>query len=166
MARNKFSLNFDGFLDLARQVDELGEGLLKTATENALTKSADYANTEVLNAMEKSKYAFTKGERSDRGVGGYSDGSGVNRGATGRAKESAIKTSKLPLEWVHTTAIEYIGVSWYDAPEVTLLAFGTPHIQADKTLQNAIKVKGKVRKEVNQIQKDEFLKIIEEFGNG
>lgn len=166
MARNKFSLNFDGFLDLARKVDELGEGFLKQATENALTKSAEYANNEVLNAMEKSKYAFNKGERSSRGVGGFSKGSGVNRGATGRGKESAIKTSKLPLEWENTTAFEYIGVSWYDAPEVTLLAFGTPHIQADKTLQNAIKVKGKVRKEVSRIQQEEFLKVIKEAQNG
>ena len=149
MAKNKFSLNFDGFLDLARQIDELGEGYLKQATENALTKSKEYVNGQIAEALETSPYNFK--------------GTGRSHGTT---KKSAEKVADMPLEWQGTLAILPVGVSWYDAPEATLLAYGTPHIKGDTKLRNAIKVKGKVAKEVSQIQKEEFLKVMEEAQNG
>ena len=149
MARNKFSLNFDGFLDLARQIDELGEGYLKQATENALTKSKEYVSGQVMEALEKSPYNFKGTERSH-----------------GTTKKSAEEVSSIPIEWQGTLAILPVGVSWYDAPQATLLAYGTPHIKGDTKLKNALKVKGKVGKEVSRIQKEEFLKIIKEAKNG
>lgn len=149
MAKNKFSLNFDGFLDLARQIDELGEGYLKKATENALIKSKEYVNGKIAEALETSPYNFK--------------GTGRSHGIT---KKSAEKVADMPLEWQGTLAILPVGVSWYDAPEATLLAYGTPHIKGDTKLRNAIKVKGKVAKEVSQIQKEEFLKVMKEAQNG
>lgn len=149
MAKNKFSLNFDGFLDLARQIDELGEGYLKQATENALIKSKEYVNWQIAEALETSPYNFK--------------GTGRSHGTT---KKSAEKVADMPLEWQGTLAILPVGVSWYDAPEATLLAYGTPHIKGDTKLRNAIKVKGKVAKEVSQIQKEEFLKVMKEAQNG
>ena len=42
MAKNKFGLQFDGFMDYARQLDDLGKGYLQKAVDNALTKSKEY----------------------------------------------------------------------------------------------------------------------------
>ena len=151
MSKNKFSLDFDDFLKLADQVDRLGEGYLKQATENALRKSSDYVNQEVLNAMNKSKYSFTAGQG----------------GSKGRARESLQKVSQMPIKWEGTKAFAYIGVDLSEATEVIFLMNGTtlngnPHVKADTKLKNAIKVKGKVKKESSKIQKEEFTKIIEE----
>lgn len=148
MAKNKFSLNFDGFLDLARQIDELGEGYLKQATENALTKSKEYVSGQVMEALETSRYNFK--------------GTGRSHGTT---KKSAEEVAKMPLIWEGTMAITYVGVDWNEAPQATLLAYGTPHIQGDTKLRNALKVKGKVAKEVSRIQQEEFFKVIEEAQN-
>ena len=151
MGKNKFSLDFDGFLELADQVDRLGEGYLKQATENALRKSTDYINKEVENAMNKSKYSFTAGQG----------------GSKGRARASLQKVSQMPIEWEGTKAFAYIGVDLSEATEVIYLMNGTelhgnPHVKADTKLKNAIKVKGKVKKKASEIQKEEFTKVIEE----
>lgn len=151
MGKNKFSLDFDDFLKLADQVDRLGEGYLKKATENALRKSSDYVNQEVLNAMNKSKYSFTAGQG----------------GSKGRARESLQKVSQMPIKWEGTKAFAYIGVDLSEATEVIFLMNGTtfngnPHIKADTKLKNAIKVKGKVKKKASEIQKEEFTNVIEE----
>ena len=151
MGKNKFSLDFDDFLKLADQVDRLGEGYLKQATENALRKSTDYVNQEVENAMNKSKYSFTAGQG----------------GSKGRARASLQKVAQMPIEWEGTKAFAYIGVDLSEATEVIFLMNGTtlngnPHIKADTKLKNAIKVKGKVKKKASEIQKEEFTKVIEE----
>ena len=151
MGKNKFSLDFDDFLKLADQVDRLGDGYLKKATENALRKSTDYVNQEVENAMNKSKYSFTAGQG----------------GSKGRARESLEKVSQMPIKWEGTKAFAYIGVDLSEATEVIFLMNGTtlngnPHIKADTKLKNAIKVKGKVKKKASEIQKEEFTKVIEE----
>ena len=146
MARNKFGLNFDGFLDYARKVDEMGGDALKRATENALEKSAEYANGQVIEAMNNSPYSFTKGKNYSRGT----------------SKSSAEEVAKTPLEWEGTVAKEFVGVSWKVAPQVTYLSSGTPHLKADTRLKNAVRVKGKVRKEVSRIQQEEFQKVIAE----
>lgn len=145
MAKNKFSLDFEGFLDYARQLDELGKQYLQKATDNALNKSKEYANEQVIEAMNSSPYNFKGNKRS-----------------TGQSKKSAQKVSEMPVEWNGTVATAYSGVSWYDAPEVTLLAYGTPHIKGDTKLLNAIKCKGAIRKEVSRIQQEEFVKVLQE----
>lgn len=155
MAKSKFSLNFDGFLDLAAQISEAGgEKALKRATENALTKSKEIANNEVLNAMSKSRFSFTAGVK----------------GSKGRARKSAEKTAADPVTWDGTTATAKIGVSLADAPEVAILMHGSPHIKADTLLRNAVKVKGKVRKKVDEVQAAEFNAVMNEIigggGNG
>jgi len=147
MARQKFSLNFDGFLEYANKVDQLGEGYLKTATENALTKSKDYINSAISQAMDASPYHFNRepGSRS-----------------TGRAKKSLEETASMPVEWEGSVAYAYIGTDLKVAPEEIILAMGTPHIKADINLRNAVKAKGKYGKEASRIQQEEFAKIIEE----
>lgn len=149
MAKTKFDLNFDGFLDLAADLDNLGEGYLKKAVDNAFTASKDYINNAVDEAMEKSPYNFKRGQ-------GYS---------RGKAGMSLAVVRDMPLEWQGNTVKAYIGVNSRDALEVLFLIYGTPHIAADTNLRNAIKVKGKYKKEVSKIQLNEFTKVIEEALN-
>ena len=148
MAKNNFSLNFDGFMDLARDIDNLGEGYLQKAVDNAFSASKDYVNNEVSKAMDDSRYNF--------------DGTGYSQE---KAKQSLNEVAKMPVEWSGTVAIANIGVKTRDALEVLLLGYGTPHLAADPKLINAIKVKGKVKKEVEKIQSEEFNKVIEEALN-
>lgn len=152
MAKNNFSLGFEGFFDLARQIDELGEGYLQRAVENAFEASKNYVNDEVEKAMNTSKYNFDKGQ-------GYSQG---------RAKKSLHQVEQMPVEWTGTVAKAYIGVDLKDALEVQFLMYGSPNTPVkDKKLYNAVKVKGKVKKEVERMQKEEFMKVIEEgLNNG
>lgn len=152
MAKKKgFDLDFEGFLDFAKTIDELGEGYLKKAVENAFQKSKDYANTEIVIAMKKSKYAFEKDERSAK-----------NRPATGKALASVKEVARLPVEWDGNIARAYIGADLDVAPEALILALGTPTVRKDTTLYNALKVKGKVRKAVDAIQQREFEKVLNE----
>lgn len=150
MPKNNFSLNFDGFLDLVRDIENLGDGYLQKAVDNAFNASKEYVNSEVSKAMDNSRYNF--------------DGTGYSQG---KAKASLKEVAKLPVEWSGFVAKAYVGVRTRDALEVLFLGYGTPHLTADTKLINAIKVKGKVKKEVERIQKEEFNKVIEEgLSNG
>lgn len=151
MARKKFSLDFSDFSLLAEQISKAGGDVaLKKATENALEKSKDIANAEVVRAMEKSRYSFTAGEK----------------GSKGRARQSAAGVASDPVEWEGTTASANIGVDLSEAPEVAILMYGAPHIKPDTQLRNAIKVKGKVRKKVDEAQAVEFNAVMREVMEG
>lgn len=149
MAKQGFTIDFKGFNELAQQLGEIGDETLKKAVDNAFTASKDYVNSEVANAMNKSPYHFDRGQ-------GYS---------LGRAKASLENVKQMPVEWAGNTASAYIGVRMRDALEVVFLIYGTPHLQADTNLLNAIKVKGKIAKEVSRIQQEEFNKVLMEALN-
>ena len=144
-----FSLDFDGFLDFAREVDELGGGALREAVDRAFTRSKDYLNEQIEKAMNASPYHF--------------DGTGYSKG---KAKKSLAEVRQKPVEWDGTTASAYIGVDVQIAPELLFIIHGTPHMAKDKNLYNAVKVKGKYKKEVERIQQEEFHKVIEEALSG
>lgn len=151
MAKSKFSLDFSGFLDLAARISEAGgEAALKKATENALEKSAEIANAEVAEAMNKSRYSFTAGVK----------------GSKGRARQSAAEVAAAPVTWEGTIAKAKIGVSLAKAPEVAILMHGTPHIKPDTKLKSAIQVKGSVRKKVEEAQAAEFNAVMREVMEG
>lgn len=143
----KASIDFKAITKLQEKISNLGDTALKQATINALTKSKEYANNQVEEAMNSSIYHFkkTKGSR-----------------ATGNALKVAREVSNMPTELVGGFVFAYVGVSWRVAPEVTYLAYGTPHIAADFRLHNAVKVNGSVKKEVLRIQQEEFNKVIKE----
>lgn len=145
MAKNKMGLDFDGFLQFAEQLDQLGTQYLKQATENAMTKSKEYANEQIINAMNSSRFNFKGTGRS-----------------TGKALKSVEEVNAKPVEWEGSVCTAYVGADLKIAPEELILALGTPHIKADTNLKNAIKVKGKYRKEMSLIQQEEFLKVIKE----
>lgn len=143
MANSGFSLDFKGFLDLAEQISEVSEDLLRVAVENAFAASKEYVNAEVAKAMTASKYNF--------------DGTGYS---TGAAKASLQNVSAKPVEWSGTTASAYIGVDLQDALEMVFIMYGSPHTPKDKNIYNAIKVKGKHKKRVEEIQREEFNKVL------
>ena len=149
MAKNKFDLNFDGFLDLAKDIDALGEGYLQKAVDNAFTATKNFVNAEIENAMDASPFHF--------------DGQGYSKG---ESKKSLEEVKAKPVEWNGTVATAKAGVNLKEAPQAIILAHGTPHHAGDKNLLNALKVKGKVRQEVDRIQAEEFNKVMEEALNG
>lgn len=140
-----FSLDFNGFLDLAEDISNIGDNVLLDATVKALEESAKLTNIEVGAAMKKSKFNFTKGK-------GYSQG---------KARESLIKVSQMPTEVNGTEVIAYAGVDLKDAPEALILSMkGTPHEAGDKKLLNALKVKGSFRKKIDKLQSDIFTNVL------
>ena len=151
MAVNKgFSLDFKGFLDLAEDISkQYGDAALLQATEKALDETRKYVNGEVKRAMENSTYSF------DKGVD-YSQGT---------AKKSLEKVAAMPIETSGTVVTAYAGVDLEEAPELLILAYGTPHLAKDTKLYNAIKVKGKVKNEVDKIQAEVFRKALEGGGS-
>lgn len=147
MAVNKgFSIDFNGFLDLAEDISSISNDTLLGATVKALDESRKIVNLEVGKAMKESQYSFKKGEK-------YSQGD---------ARESLIEVSQMPVEVSGTVVTAYAGVDLEKAPEVLMLASGTPHLAKDKKLYNAIKVKGKVKDKVDTIQKDIFTEALKE----
>lgn len=146
MANKGFSLDFNGFLELAEDISNLGNDVLLDATVKALDESRKLVNIEVGAAMKASPYSFKKGEK-------YSQGD---------ARASLIEVSQMPVEVNGTEVIAYTGVDLSKAPEVAILMHGTPHLAKDKKLYNAVKVKGKVRKKIDQLQKDIFNNALEE----
>ncbi len=155
MAKNKFGLDFDGFLQLAEQIDRMGGDKLKVAVENAMTESKDYANGQIASAMATSPYSFIKGKRNKNNHS-YSQN---------KAQHSLSKVMSEPVSWEGNECIAKVGADLKEAPELLILALGTPHLEADKNLNNAIKVKGKYRKEASKIQQEEFFKVIQEAQN-
>ena len=147
MAVNKgFGIDFKGFLDLAEDISEkYGDDRLLYAAEQALEETRNYANGEIYKAMQNSSFNFDKGE-------GYSQG---------KAMESFDEIAKMPVEVDGTTVTAYCGFDLDKAPEALILAtYGAPHRGYDTKLQHAIKVKGKVKKEVERIQKSVFDKVL------
>lgn len=139
------SVDFNGVLEMQNTLASLGDVAFKKAVVNALAASKDYVNDEILKAMEQSPYNF--------------DGKGYSRE---KAKKGLSKVESMDVEVRGAEAVAYAGVSFYDAPELWYIAHGAPHTPADPTIYNAVRVKGKVKEEVQRIQKEEFTKVIEE----
>lgn len=140
-SKNKARINFDAFLEYAKDLDNLGETYLRKAVENALQKTKDYLNYETLNAMLSSKkYNFKEG---------------------GESIESLHEIDAKPIEWNGYICKVFVGVDLSKAPQTLILAVkGTPKNAPDRNIYNAMKGKGKYGKEVAKLQQDEFYKVI------
>lgn len=151
MAQNKgFGLDFKGFLDLAESISEVSDETLLEATVKALDESRKLVNIEVGKAMKASKFSFKKGEK-------YSQG---------KARESLIEVAETPLEINGTEVTAYAGFNLEKAPEALILAvYGSPNEAKDTKLYNAIAVKGRVKKQVNQLQEAIFNEALKEALN-
>lgn len=138
---NKFSLDFQGFLDFAYKIEELGGSeALKKATDNALKATDRYVTKEVDNAVAKSKFNFDR---------------------TGRTKSSLDKEIKT--EWDGTVGKATAGFHITQGGLASqFLIYGTPHIAGDTNLRNAVRGEGKHRKIIRQLQQEEFSKVLNE----
>lgn len=146
MALNKgFGIDFNGFLDLAEEIDRKwsgSESFLIPVVAEALEATRDYVNGEIERAIKNSKYNFDAGE-------GYSQGD---------IKRSLEKVKQMPVEINGTEVTAYAGIDMSDqAEEILYLVYGAPHTPKDSKLYNAIKVKGNVKKEVDKIQREIFV---------
>ena len=145
-----FGLDFNGFLELAEDISNIGNDLLLDTATKALDASRELVNIEIGKAMKNSKFSFKKGE-------GYSQGD---------ARKSLVEVDKMPVEVSATTVTAYAGVDLSKAPEVLILAVhGSPHEAKDAKLHQAIAVKGKVRNKVNEIQEAIFSNALKEALN-
>ena len=145
MAVNKgFGIDFNGFLDLAEEIDTKwsgSESFLLPVVVDALDATREYVNGEIERAMESSKYNF--------------DGQGYSQGDIKRSLE---KVKQMPIEVSGTEVTAYAGIDMADqAEEILYLIYGAPTTPKDNKLYNAVTVKGKVKKEVERIQKEIFM---------
>ena len=143
------SVDFNGITELQQTLANLGSEAYTKAVVNALGASKDYVNAEILKAMEQSPYNF--------------DNTGYSQLKT---QKGLSKVEQMDVEVRGTEAVAYAGVSYHEAPELWYLAHGgqgNPHApKEDPNLYNAVRVKGKVKQEVQRIQQEEFTKVIEE----
>lgn len=144
----KFGLDFTGFLDFARQIDEIGgEEALKEATEKALIASHEYLSAEIEAAMQNAKI-------TSKSNGNHT----INWNRTGATKSKFIRNAKV--DWDGTIAT--IGIGFENTPVPLILALGTPHIVGDSKLYKALKGKWRYRKGLDAAQKDAFDKVLKE----
>ena len=140
------NIDFDEFLDYAKELDSIGEKYLREATEKAMIATAKYLNSETEAAMNKSKFNFKN---------------------TGDSMKSLKKVEAMGIEWDGYIAKTFVGVDLSEAPQELILSVkGTPHNAPDRNLYNALKGKGKHKKQVEKIQSDEFFKVLQEGMNG
>lgn len=150
MARkNKFSLNFDDFLDYAHRVETMfGKDTLLELSKVALENSKAYVQNAVEEAMNKStRYHYKKGEKY----------------ATGNMFDSLQIVDNIPPEVVGTITKSFIGFDLSKSPEAVFSMYGTPHKNKDHLLYRAVKVKGAIRKNVDKIQAEVFKNAVEEL---
>ena len=148
MARAKIGIDFAGVFELQNTLASLGDAVLQKAVVNALGASKDYVNDEIQKAMDASPYHF--------------DGTKYSLLKT---QKGLNKVEQMDVEIKGAQAVAYAGVSFYDAPELWYIANGAPNTPKDQNLYNSVRVKGKVKQRVEEIQKEEFNKVIEEALN-
>ena len=148
MALNKgFGLDFDGFLDLAEDISNISNDLLLETATKALQVSSEMVSIEIGKAMKNSQFSFKKGEK-------YSQGN---------ARASLVEVSAMQPEISGTTVTAYAGVDLSKAPEVLILAaYGTPNHAKDAKLYQAIAVKGKLKKRIDDMQEAIFTHALKE----
>lgn len=140
MAKNKFALNFDGFLALAEQIDTLQAGALQRAANNALQATDDYVTAEVDKAVAASKFDFNH---------------------TGKTKSTIDRNKAVDWEGTKASAKAGFSISSGGLPSIFLM-YGTPHIKPDTKLRAAAKGTGKHKKTIEGIQATEFNKVLAE----
>lgn len=145
MAKNKITVDFDGFDVLKKQLDEIGGDATKRAIEAALKASQQLIAEQVTAAIEPH-----------------------TRPTGGRTKKSIVKNS--PVEWAGDTASIGVGfdISGGGLPSIFLMygtkLHGQPHIEPDKNLYNAV-YGAQTKKRIMQLQEQAFNKVLERVIN-
>ena len=139
MAKNKISIDFDGFNVLKKQLDEIGGNATQRAVESALKASQQVIAEQVENAIEPHTL-------------------------TGKTKKSIVSNS--PVEWTGDTASVGVGfdIGSGGLPSIFLMygtkLHGQPHIAPDRKLYDAV-YGAQTRKEISKIQEEAFEKVLE-----
>ena len=138
MAKNKLTVDFEGFDVLTKKLERLG-GDVKQATESALKASHNVVEKNVTAAMQPHI-------------------------ETGKTEKAIIKTPVV--EWTGDTAAVDVGfdISGGGLASIFLMygtqLHGQPHITPDKNLYNAV-YGAQTKKQIKQIQEEAILKRIE-----
>ena len=145
MARNRVSLQFSGFLEMAEKLDEL-QGDLKKTTEEALRESKAVVSKNLLNATNKANYPAH---------GKYS---------TGKTRHS-IDTQK-NVKWEGTAGEIKVGFDFKKSGLTSIfLMYGTPRMKKVQQIYDAVYGR-KTKTQVSKIQKDIFANAIKEKMEG
>lgn len=132
MSKNKLTIDFKGFEEYAERLDKLG-GDLKSATDEALQKSKEFVDNGLREQMQKHH-------------------------RTGDTEKSLMLDAKV--EWSGSTASVDVGFDIAHGGLASIfLMYGTPKMQPDKKLYNAIYGSATKRK-VREIQEEIFAKAI------
>lgn len=140
MAKNKCTLEFDGFDRLKKQLDYIGGEATKRAVNNALKESEKYIAEQVTQAMRK-----------------HND--------TGETTRSIISDDNV--QWAADLASIAVGFDINKGGLASIfLMYGTklhgqPHIEPDRKLYNAV-YGTKTRKKIRELQETEFKKVLEQ----
>lgn len=140
-----YSIEFEELKNLSKQLEALaGINGVERAVENSLTETQKYVTAEIERAMSSSPINFNR---------------------TGKTKKSLVKDTKV--EWDGTTASIKTGFKIRGEGGANLtsifLMYGKPRgILPDSNLKNAAKGEGIHRQKINQIQQQEFNKVIKE----
>jgi hypothetical protein len=138
----KMSIIFDGFKDLAAEIDRAGKDL-KPAVNEALTATQRLVQDSVITAS--APYAH-------KGLKGY---------ATGEMFESIINDAQI--DWKGSVAEVSVGFNLSDKGgwHSIFVMYGTPKMAKDQKVYNSIKGT-KVRKEIAKLQEEimqDYLKL-------
>lgn len=140
----KMSIIFDGFADLAEQIDRIG-GNMQKAVNEALEATQEVVENNLVPAA--SVYA-TKGRK------GY---------ATGSMFKSLIRSTKVT--WKGTVAEVNVGFNLGENFHSIFIMYGTPRIAKDTEIYNAIKG-AKTKQEIEQVQAMIMKKYLSIGGDG
>lgn len=138
IAKNKMSINFDGYKELKTKLDSIGGESTKRAVEGALKASQQLIARQANEAM-------------------------LSHERTGTTRKSIVKDGNV--EWEGDTASINIGFDLKNGglPSVFLMygtkLHGQPHIKPDRELYNAV-YGAKTKKEIKKIQEEVFNKVI------
>lgn len=143
--RNRVSLSFTGFAEMAEKLDEL-QGDLKKTTEEALIKSKAVVSANLLKATNKSNYP-AHGEYS-----------------TGRTRHS-INTGKT-VNWDGSIGEIKVGFDLKKSGLTSIfLMYGTPRMEKVQSIYDAVYGR-KTKTEISKLQKEIFAKAIKEKMEG
>ena len=139
MAKNKITIDFDGYEVIKKQLDALGGNATTRAVESALKASQQVVAEQV--AAEISPHT-----------------------ETGKTKQSIVTNS--PVEWTGDAAQIGVGfdINGGGLPSIFLMygtkLHGQPHIEPDRNLYNAV-YGAQTRKKIMEIQEQAFYKVLE-----
>ena len=133
MARNKLTINFDGFKEMAERLDKIG-GDLKKTTEQALEESAEYMTPNIQAAISPHRL-------------------------TGQTESSLVKS--MPVKWEGNKASRKVGFNISDGGLASIfLMYGTPKMAPDRKLYNSVYGTA-TRKKIAEIQKKIFIEELQ-----